>query len=139
MCFSKVAQAKVKEAARVDSRPAHLREKTKQHSGALQKIIVEAEVDKQPLRAEQEREREESTKKNPSYSFGISDDIMLLILAFLDARSLSRAGRVCHTTSNHALDLLVSFLIVGLHALENACESKHCMERKIPQGFRGLR
>ena len=91
---SKGAKAKVQEAKRVDSRPEHLRAKTKQHTGALQHILTAAEEDKRSVKEAQAREREEVAKKPVTYAFGLPDDILMLVLPHLDARSLARAARV---------------------------------------------
>lgn len=83
----------MQEAKRVDSRPEHLRQKTRQHTEALQQILTTAEEDKRDIAAAQAREREER-KKRPTYEFGLPDDVLLLVLPYLDARSLTRAARV---------------------------------------------
>lgn len=79
----------------MDSRPEHLKAKTRQHTGALQQILSVAEVDKRNLKEAQAREREEALeKKAVPYTFGLPDDVLLLVLPHLDARSLTRTARV---------------------------------------------
>lgn len=93
--ISKGTKAKVQESKRVDSRPEHLKAKTRQHTGALQQILSVAEVDKRNLKEAQAREREEAQeKKAVPYTFGLPDDVLLLVLPHLDARSLTRTARV---------------------------------------------